>query len=382
MLMATEEYSSASVADGADASRSPSLPGRQPDVVEKHFIYQMNAATNQVLKAEEIDPTTRERKEVGLYDTPHIYRITVRDHLRTDTFRRALSAAVNEGDVVLDVRAGTGILSLFAAQAGASKVYAVEPAGVAGLARQLVARNNLQETVEVIQAKVEDVRLPAKVDVIVSGWLGPYGVDGSMLAPVLLARDRWLKPGGRIVPERVTAWMAPVSSDVCLETAFFHSRPYGLNLAPLAESSVQELMGALPRFTGKDLQAEPQAMWTTDLHRFPLEQATQPFRTSLAFVFDRQARINAFAAWHHTEFGNRLVLSNAPRQASGSWRRRFVLPLERTVVLEPGAQMTVHFVCLPDGAGYSHHSWSVRVGSGAWEHHDTRTNEPPRPLAS
>jgi len=43
------------------------------------------------------------------------------------------------------------------------------------------------------------VELPERVDVIVSEWLGGYGVDENMFAPLLAARDRWLKPGGRMV---------------------------------------------------------------------------------------------------------------------------------------------------------------------------------------
>ena len=47
-----------------------------------------------------------------------------------------------------------------------------------------------------IHGDITDVELPKRVDVIVSEWLGGFGIDEGMLAPVIAARDRWLKPAG------------------------------------------------------------------------------------------------------------------------------------------------------------------------------------------
>jgi hypothetical protein len=53
-----------------------------------------------------------------------------------------------------------------------------------------VQHNGLGDTVEVLQGLMEDVVLPEKVDVIVSEWMGFYLLHESMLASVLVARDR------------------------------------------------------------------------------------------------------------------------------------------------------------------------------------------------
>jgi hypothetical protein len=70
--------------------------------------------------------------------------------------------------------------------------------------------NGAEERVQIIHGEMEAVELPEPVDIIVSEWMGGSGVDEGFLPAVLLARDRWLKPKGKMLPEPVTAWIAPV----------------------------------------------------------------------------------------------------------------------------------------------------------------------------
>ena len=117
------------------------------------------------------------------------------DAVRTGTYRAAIlsNAADFAGRVVLDVGCGTGILSVFAAQAGARRVYAVEASDMADLARKLVQANNLDDVVVVIKAKVESVQLPEPVDIVVSEPMGFFLVHERMLESFIVGRDRFLR---------------------------------------------------------------------------------------------------------------------------------------------------------------------------------------------
>ena len=65
---------------------------------------------------------------------------------------------------MLDVGAGTGVLSVWAAKAGARKVYAVEATAMAQHAKTLAEANGVGDVVEVIEGKVADVELPEQVN--------------------------------------------------------------------------------------------------------------------------------------------------------------------------------------------------------------------------
>jgi type I protein arginine methyltransferase len=309
----------------------------------------------------------------GLYDSLEIHRTMLRDTVRNEAYRTALEEAVRPGDVVLDVGAGTGILSLLAAQAGAAHVYAVERSSVARLAADLAARNDMAERITVFHDDVERVRLPSRVDVIVSEWLGVYAVDENLLAPVLTARDRWLAPGGRLLPDRVVSYLAPVWVE---PVEYLRSAPYGLDLGPIASDCRDEIAWPRRGLAPEDIAAEAFPLWTIHLERFPTWQARLPFQAAPSFEIEEAGAVNALAAWFEAGFGESVTLSNAPGAPRTHWNQ-FVFPLDRRYDVEPGDRIDARFSCIPAGPGYCHHAWSVSAAGRAWEHHDTRLGAGP-----
>ncbi|KAI5410918.1 hypothetical protein KIW84_056167 [Lathyrus oleraceus] len=161
----------------------------------------------------------------GSYSSFGIHREMLSDKARMDAYGQAIlkNPSLLNGAVVMDVGCGTGILSLFAAQAGASRVIAVEAsAKMAAVASRVAKDNSLllskNETrvngnqkgvVEVVHGMVEEIDKivelqPHSVDVLLSEWMGYCLLYESMLGSVLYARDRYLKPGGAILPDTAT----------------------------------------------------------------------------------------------------------------------------------------------------------------------------------
>lgn len=123
------------------------------------------------------------------------YGSMIADRSRTVAYAAALRAAVTANSTVLDIGAGPGIFTLVACQAGARKVYAVEPDGSIEVAREAVAANGFADRVEFIQALSTEITLPEKVDVIVADLHGALPLFGSCVASLQDARNRFLSSG-------------------------------------------------------------------------------------------------------------------------------------------------------------------------------------------
>lgn len=122
----------------------------------------------------------------------------MQDYIRTSTYQRVIHSNISDfaGKIVLDVGAGSGILSFFAAEAGAKKVYAVEASNMAEHAQRLIKSNKLEDVITVIAGKIEEIELPQKVDIIISEPMGYMLYNERMLETFLHAK-KWLKEGGK-----------------------------------------------------------------------------------------------------------------------------------------------------------------------------------------
>merc|ERR1719328_1019160 len=101
-----------------------------------------------------------------------IHEEMLKDEVRTLTYRNSMwhNKHLFKGKTVLDVGCGTGILSMFAAKAGAAKVIGVDMSSIVDYAKKIV----------------EDIELPVpKVDIIISEWMGYCLFYESMLDTVL-----------------------------------------------------------------------------------------------------------------------------------------------------------------------------------------------------
>lgn len=128
------------------------------------------------------------------------------DLVRNKCYEEAITKAVKPNDLVLDIGAGSGLLSMMAADAGASKVIACElDLPIANTAKTLVKINGFEEKIEILNVKSNDLvigeGLPFEADVVISEIFSSEMVGEGILATLHDASKRLLKKGGLIIPE-------------------------------------------------------------------------------------------------------------------------------------------------------------------------------------
>ncbi|GAA5821946.1 hypothetical protein JCM10212_005157 [Sporobolomyces blumeae] len=179
------------------------------------------------------------------YQYNDIHEIMLKDAVRTNAYRDFIlhpaNAPVFKDKIVLDVGCGTGILSMFAAKAGAKKVYAVDASNVAFKAMRNIKANGLNEVITVIKGKVEEIELPEKVDVIISEWMGYCLLYECMLDSVLLARDKYLAPGGLMVPSQTSILLSAFAGKPWNDDRVkFWDNVYGFDMSAMKEGIEDE----------------------------------------------------------------------------------------------------------------------------------------------
>ncbi len=153
----------------------------------------------------------------------------IADRVRMDPYVFALKEAIGPSSVVLDIGAGTGIHAMLACKFGARKVYAIEKNDSIHLAKEMARSNGFADRIDFIQAISTKVSLPEKMDVIISdlrGILPPYA---DHIPTIIDARQRFLVPGGILIPKRDTLWVAVVEArSVYRDLVKPWTSPYGL----------------------------------------------------------------------------------------------------------------------------------------------------------
>lgn len=164
------------------------------------------------------------------------------DGRRTAAFLAAIRTVVRPGDVVIDLGTGTGILAVAAARAGARKVYAIEATDIAAVAEKVAAANGQAGVIEVVRGRSTDVVLPERADVLVTETIGNDPLAERITHSVADARERLLRSGARIIPERLEllAWLVEVPADVGPRRATDEAvaawlERYGIDLSPLQD---------------------------------------------------------------------------------------------------------------------------------------------------
>lgn len=255
----------------------------------------------------------------------------MQDYMRTSTYQRAIHSNSDDfkDKVVLDVGAGSGILSFFALQAGARKVYAVEASSMAKHAQLLVQSNSLGGRIEVIAGKIEEIVLPEPVDIIISEPMGYMLFNERMLETYLHAK-KWLRSPneGRMFPSRGDLHVAPFTDaqlyiELTSKANFWFSKDFhGVDLRALHSAATNEYFRQ-PVVDTFDIRI---CMAKTVSHVIDFQKASESdlhcISIPLEFVSNQTGHIHGLAFWFDVAFigSNQTVwLSTSPTQPLTHW---------------------------------------------------------------
>jgi protein arginine N-methyltransferase 1 len=281
------------------------------------------------------------------------YAEMIADGGRMDAYARALRQVIKPGSVVLDIGTGTGVAAMLACKYGARRVFALEPSDAIFVAQEIAAANGFGAKIDFIQALSTDVTLPEGADVIVSDLRGVLPLFQNHLVAIADARARHLAPGGVMIPQSDTLWVAAVGAPQMYAsiTSSWGER-HGLDLAAarrLAVNAVCKVKGPV------EILAGPVRAGSIDYRTVD----TPRFSGSVDMTAIAAGTGHGLCAWFDSTLADGIGFSNAPDAAPLVYGQAF-FPWNEAVSLEAGERVAATLAADPVGADYLW-QWHTRV---------------------
>lgn len=283
-----------------------------------------------------LDPTELFPEVPNLYEFPSIHNDMIYDEHRVNAYRRAIEHTVKEGDVVVDVGTGTGILAFLALRAGAARVHAIDRSPVINWARRLAEANGLAERITFHQSDSRDADIGERADVIVSELIGHMAFEEGVVESISDAMGRFLKPGGTLIPRAVTLYAAPVCERDVYQSCIDSWKPaYGIDYSVMREQAVRT--SYVTEINERDLFAKHQLVFSVDF----LGGIQREVHAERSFEIHRDGEINGIVFWFDSNLTDVVRLSSGPWTKT-HWKQCFT-PLPRPRSVSAGEMLDVSF---------------------------------------
>ncbi|KAN0060076.1 Nuclear SAM-dependent mono-and asymmetric methyltransferase [Thecaphora frezii] len=282
-----------------------------------------------------------------------IHEEMLKDEVRTLSYRNAIinNPHLFKDKVVLDVGCGTGILCMFAAKAGAKKVIGVDMSNIIDQAKVIVETNGFSEVITLVKGKLEEVDLglgpDGKVDVIISEWMGYFLLYESMLDTVLLARDKYLAPGGLLFPDQATLYLSAIEDQEYKDEKIgFWDDVYGFDYSCIKDIALREPLVDTVEFKSVVCDACP--IKQLDLTTVTKEELS--FVADFSLKVNRNDYVHAFLGWFDISFEachKPIKFTTGPHSKYTHWKQTVFYTKDMLTVSE-NDQITGRLSCRPN----------------------------------
>ena len=256
---------------------------------------------------------------------------------RLTQYERAIAAVVRQGDVVLDLGTGSGLLAVLACRAGARRVYAIEASDAVQMGTLLTSTTEFAERIEFVHATSQKVALSEQVDVIVGDIHDTFGFQPGGLASIMDVRDRLLKPGGTLIPQATELMIAPLEAAALYarEIDVWNGCVHGVGLSSIRPFAVSHVHPG--RFDSDQLLSPAAAIGTLDLAR----ATSLHFSGSAVTTIHRDGIAHGLCGCFVTTLAGDIRMGNVPGDSSTTNFAQAFFPFDQSVPVAAGDEVSI-----------------------------------------
>ena len=285
------------------------------------------------------------------------YRQLIDDPVRLGAFQRAIAGVDKPGAVVADIGCGLGPYAIFAARAGARRVFAVDDSPIVEVAREVVRDSGADGVVEMLSGYSTALEPPERCDVVIFEDYLTTLVSPGKARVVADLETRWLKPGGRLLPPRARLWLAPVEDpEGHLHIDRFHwskDRVFGIDFSSTRR---RVFASTHPRKLGAGaLLGAPELAHDYDLLHLKRVEVS----VTRTLPASRDGVVHGLLLWFELELAG-AWLGTGPLAPPSAWQQT-LFPLATPIAVSAGAPIDIALQAAPLGEVLVWR-WSVAAG--------------------
>jgi protein arginine N-methyltransferase 1 len=334
--------------DSEDASISQNKKAHRTENEEQDSLPAYNVPEKDTLSS--CDDATSKDYYFDSYSHYGIHEEMLKDRVRTETYQSAIlnNSQLFKDKIVLDVGTGTGILSMFACQAGAKHVYGIDMSNIIDQAKIIVEKNGFADRITLIKGKVEEIELPVeKVDIIISEWMGYFLLYESMLDTVIFARDKWLIPNGVVFPDKAQLYLAAMEDGHYKRDRIdFWNNVYGFDYSPIRDIAIREPIVDIVE--AKSICSDSVPILDIDILTCTKESLS--FKSQFCLTALRNDYVHGLVAYFEcafTQIPKPVGFSTSPLACYTHWKQTLFY-MEETLNFMRGEQILGHIACKPN----------------------------------
>ncbi|SDI23403.1 50S ribosomal protein L11 methyltransferase [Variovorax sp. OV700] len=264
------------------------------------------------------------------------------DTRRTRAFRDAIEQTIRGGETVIDVGSGSGILSMFAARAGAKEVFALEITSAIELSRLIAQRNGLH-AIEFIQGDAGNFEADSKVDLIISEFIGMYVLDEWLhFSAFAKVRDANLKEDGKVIPKSAQMYLSAIDNHrlyVERGQGFWETPVFGFDFSDvLAVETTRPQREIVYQFEEKSI-VDTASVASFDFKTSKVDDYF--FEKELEFTYAAAGFCHGFLGHFDLEVVEGKCISTSPLESSTNWRQSY-FPMPK-IAVEAGEKINLVF---------------------------------------
>lgn len=268
------------------------------------------------------------------------FRELLADEIRIQAFKKAIFKVVDEHTAIAEIGFALGTYSFFAAMKNAKSIYAIEMGDIFHIGTEIARQNNFYDKITFYHNHSKEVKLPEKVDYLIMEDYTPMLAYRGLYDTIVDARQRFLKPSGKFIPNTFILKFALVEYEDFYNDLHIWKKENDLVYDINWEYTTELVFNRAHYATKPGIKLLSKEIVLSEIDMMQSNDIT--FKFSDDIQIKKPGTIHGIIGWWDCWFRPDQYFSNSPLEPVNTWGQMY-FPIRNPVKVAPKDSVKVNF---------------------------------------